>query len=87
MENTDEQHVPDYLMIDKYIYSFKNKPLILHTRLKLEKFVKLLDALHDNGYTKTKNLTEDEYLKLIVVNKDNTFLVDNEKFDYIMKKI
>lgn len=83
----NEQHIPDYTFVEDYIYTFKNKPLILHIKLKLSKFVKLLDLLHDKGYTKTKTLTENEYLDLVIVNKDNTFLVDNDKFEYIMKKI
>lgn len=81
------EHIPDYTPIEDYIYTFKNKPLILHIQLKLGKFVKLLDLLHDKGYTKTKTLTQNDYLDLAIVNKDNTFLVDNEKFEYIMKKI
>jgi hypothetical protein len=82
----EESFTPDYL-IDNYIYSFKNKPLLLHIKLKLKHAVKLIDALHDNGYTKTKSLNEDEYLNLSLSNKDNTFFVDIQKFEYIMKKL
>jgi hypothetical protein len=72
---------------ENYIITYKKKPVVIHSVLQFRDFVRLLDILFDAGYTKTTEISEDEFNDYYREVNCTMYKIDEETLGEMIKKL